>query len=250
MMSLIPLCFKQGIATEIKNSTPVHKHGHTQNKKYIPTGYIDSNFYYDTRNFNVFTLNVLGNLPLGFQYFSLTNFFGLPGTNHNFSLNRHYTEQNLRWNPVKKIPIDLTAQGTFQSGRMNNSMRLGIRWRVTDSSWWRDLFKQFGINYSVNFHPLQIELETTPGHAWQIEHVYKFNILPKKTRNRLYISGFADHNMRYGGTSGNNNHVWVTEHQLGVRIIKGLHAVAEFRRNEFMQKKNGLGLGFEYLINF
>jgi hypothetical protein len=210
------------------------------------SGFIDFNGYYDTRDFNVLTLNILADLPARFQYFSLTNYFGSLNTNQNFDLENFLTEQNLRWGLPGGIPLDLTYQWLIQSGAGNDLGRFGFRWRLSSTPWLDRLFKKLRMTYSINFHLLQTDFHPSPGFGWQVEHVYRINLL----KDRLYIYGFADHNMNYGGGIGGNNHRWVSETQLGVRLIAGLHAVAEFRRNEFLSEKNGLGLGLEYLIRF
>lgn len=214
------------------------------------SGFLDFNLYYDTRDFSVFTFNALSNLPNRFQYFSLTNFYNSIDTDRNTDLTSFYTEQHLRWNFIEDVPLDLTMLWNIQSGSHNDTLRFGLRWRVTDTKWWDDFFKKIGFSYSINFHALQIELNENPGKGWQIEHVYYWLIFPKTFEKRIYFGGFADHNMRYGSNFGSDNHVWVTEHQLGIRTIDQFFIIAEFRRNEFLSEKNGLGLGLEYKIKF
>jgi hypothetical protein len=41
-----------------------------------------------------------------------------------------------------------------------------------------------------------------------------------------------------------------TEHQLGVRLFAGLHAVLEARHNPYLEKKTGFGLGLQYVVPF
>ena len=83
-----------------------------------------------------------------------------------------------------------------------------------------------------------------------IEHVYRINIAKKKLDRRIYISGFIDQNFNYNGRGG-LSFKWVTEHQLGVRIIDELYAILEYRINDFYPKDNyGLGYGLEYKIIF
>ena len=104
--------------------------------------------------------------------------------------------------------------------------------------------------YSINFHLLQMDFDPSPGWGFQMEHVYSINLFPKFLDNRAYLSGYADHALNYGGSSAGNNHVWVTEHQLGYRLINWLYAITELRYNDFLSKKTGVGFGAEYKIQF
>lgn len=212
---------------------------------------MDFNAYYDTRDFNVFTLNLLANLPYRVQYFSLTNIANNIGTNQNFDANNYLSEQNLRWQPTKAVPLDLSFQWFTQSGNSNDLARFGLRWRLHETPFIKTVLDKIGLKYWITFHGFQTDFKESPGWGTQIEHVYLLPLFPKTTKNRLYVSGFADHNLLYGTAYSGNNHRWVTEHQLGIRLIDQLHMVFEFRRNEFFpQKKNGLGMGLQYKIIF
>lgn len=210
-------------------------------------GFMDFNAYYDTRDFSVVTINLLGNLPARFQYFSLTNFSNPVSTSTNLDLEAYYTEHHLRWFLPKELPIALTTQWVSVSGTNNEIARFGFLWQVSNTVWLKDFFEKIHMFYFINFHPLQID--SVPGTGWEIEHVYNIDIFPSVFGNRVYLGGFADHDMNYG--AGSNQNQWVTEHQLGVRLIDWLHAVVEFKRNEyFATDRTGLGLGLEYKIVF
>jgi hypothetical protein len=213
-------------------------------------GFLDFNGYYDTRDFSIITINALANFPYRFQYFSLTNFFSDIGDDNIFDLDSFYSEQNIRWSLSKKSPLDLTLQGVFRSGNNNDLMRSGIRWRLNNTKIFTKFFKKINVFYSINFHLLQTNFEDEIN-GWQIEHVYRINLFPKNFDNRVYLTGFADHNMTYLAALQGNNHYWVTEHQLGIKLISELYAVFEYRYNEYLRsRKNGFGLGLEYKINF
>ena len=82
-----------------------------------------------------------------------------------------------------------------------------------------------------------------------IEHVYQLKIAPGPLNDRLYIGGFADQNFVYD--DGKVSLKWVSEHQLGIRLVSQLYAVAEFRINTFQSSEQyGLGYGLEYKVIF
>jgi len=117
--------------------------------------------------------------------------------------------------------------------------RLGIRWRVNDTPGPVDYWTtKIGLAYSVSFHLLESD-----GTGIQMVHVYRWNLVGR----RLYVSGFAHQDMNYDGQT-----TWVTEHQIGLRLVDQLHAVAEFRYNDFRPKglRSGWGLGLQYVIRF
>ena len=198
------------------------------------TGFLDFNYYYDSRDFNVTTINILANLKNRFQYFSLTNYTNSIGTPHNFEHTDYYTEQNLRWAFSEQSPFDLTAQWLTRSSGTNDALRLGFRYRIKPFS---------ELSYSINVHAVQFD--TSPIYYWQIEHVYSLNILPQLLNHRAYLSGFLDHNI------GNRKNTVVTEHQIGYRLIDALHAVIEYRFNGYLtDEKSGIGYGLQYKIGF
>jgi hypothetical protein len=206
------------------------------------SGFIDFNGYYDTRDFTVTTINILGNLPNRFQYFSLTNYQSLRPSSDQESF---YSEQNIRWKIKENNPLDLTLQYVMKQGKENDDLRFGVRWRLNNTTGFESFFKKIHFSYSIN--PMIVEFHEYDATEFvtQIEHVYRFNIY----RNKIYFAGFADQNFVY-----NNNSIsfkWVTEHQLGIRLINELFFVAEFKINDYLPKDNsGLGIGLEYKIVF
>lgn len=210
------------------------------------TGFADFNGYYDTREFAVLTINLLANLPYRFQYFSLSN---IQGEEKSFDLASFYTEQNLRWGVHKKLPLDLTFQYVIRDGTDNDDFRLGLRWSVHKTPRIDSAFQKIHFSYSINPMFIQFRSKARPAYMTIIEHVYRLNIAPKPLNNRLYIGGFVDQNFVY--TNGKVSLKWVTEHQLGVRLVSQLYAVAEFRINTFLtEKQYGLGYGLEYNVAF
>ena len=211
-------------------------------EKHHTTGFIDFNMYYDTRDFNVMTINILAKLPNRFQYFSLTNYLS---DNESVDLANFYSEQNLRWQIKKMGTLDLTLQYVMRQGSANDDLRFGVRWRLSDTRKLAGIFKTLNMSYSLNPMFFQFRNKAHTKYMTQIEHVYRIKLY----KDRVYIGGFADQNFVY--SNGKVAFKWVSEHQLGTRIIDQLYAVVEFRINDFLPSDNtGLGIGLEYVIRF
>ena len=189
-----------------------------QKQKHVNTGFVDFNGYYDTRDFSVLTINILAKLPHRFQYFSLTNY---QGPSNSSDVSGFYAEHNVRWGVSKDLPFDLTYQFVTRQGVRNDDHRIGVRWRVTKTPKVSSFFKKVGLFYSVN--PMFVEFRGKRSTKFMtiIEHVYRLNLLPNRLDNRIYIGGFADQNF-VKSLSGEVTTEWVTEHQLGLRIIDQL----------------------------
>jgi len=210
------------------------------------TGFVDFNGYYDTRDFSVLTYNILVNMNR-FQYFSLTNYESDKGS---FDLETTYAEHNLRWKLSKTSPLDLTMQYVLRGGPNNDDYRFGLRARLNSIPKINSFFKKLNMSYSINPMFIQFRRDSKTKYMTIIEHVYRINIAPKRLNNRLYVGGFIDQNFSYldnGGVAFK----YVSEHQLGVRLIDQFYAVLEFRINDFLADENyGLGYGLEYKIVF
>lgn len=217
-----------------------------EKKQYKTSGFIDFNGYYDTRSYSVMTINMLARLPRRFQYFSLTNY---EGPSHSSELGSFYSEQNIRWAISDNVPLDLTYQYIMRQGARNDDHRFGVRWKASKASKLSGIFEKINMFYSVNPMFIQFRERWQTKYMTLIEHVYKIKLLKEKLGDRIYIGGFADQNFVY-----NDNRLsfeWVTEHQLGVRLVSQLFAVAEYRINTFLPSdKTGWGFGFEYKIVF
>lgn len=210
------------------------------------SGFIDFNGYYDTREFSVLTYNILANMNR-FQYFSLTNYQSEKGS---FDLESTYAEHNLRWRLSKTSPLDLTMQYILRGGADNDDYRLGIRARLNSIPKLSSFFKKLNMSYSINPMFIQFRRNSKTKYMSIIEHVYRINIAPKKLDNRLYLGGFIDQNFSYLDGAG-VAFKYVSEHQLGVRLVNQFYAVFEFRINDFQTDENyGLGYGLEYKIVF
>ena len=219
-------------------------------------GFIDINGYYDTRKASTLSINYLAILNKKLAYFSFINYqqSGLGDYNKGglTNLDFFYTEHNLTYTISKKLPFDLNFQMVMLSlggtGFKSTKFRLAPALRVHDVWGISPFFKKIHLNWGINFHIVQFGNQfPLDDFKWQIEHFYRLEIAPKLTKNRIYISGFADHT--FGGPMSAG---LVMEHQLGVRIYDQFYAVAEYRHFSYYPDpyKDGVGLGLQYLILF
>lgn len=209
-------------------------------------GFFDFNVYpylEDVKSDSAFTLNIAKKLPGRFSYFSLTNLYGEERSGFLPGKIRYYSEQNLRWKIADDSPLDLTVQLNFRTGSKNNRHRLGLRWRLSDTSALQSFFKSVNLSYSVNLHAVQFDHEDP--YVWQLEHVFmmKFPALS----DRVYLAGFLDHTFNQDLPNHIPTSPFVGEAQLGVRLIEGLNLIAEYRLNQYRrQDVNNLAIGLQY----
>ena len=220
----------------------------TAQEKNVQGGWMTFKGYYDTRDRSMITMSSLVNLPGHFQYFGFINLFTPLDPPNKLELSLYYTEQNLFYKPFEKIPLGPNIQAVSTSGNGNDLVRFGIQWCPSDTPVFEKFFKKINLWYIINFHLVQTNSLSTNGWQWQIEHAYQWEIFPKTLHHRVVISGFADNDLNFGGGTGNNN--WVYEHQLGVRLIHWLYAVAQIRHEFFLPEKTGAGFGLEYQFHF
>ncbi|MCV9386525.1 hypothetical protein [Reichenbachiella ulvae] len=203
-------------------------------------GFFDPNLYYDTRGHSELTINALVNFTGPFQYFGFVNY---TGTEQDADVGTFFSEQTLRWRFHKNLPFDLAFQAALRNGPANDSYRLGLRWSANDTRGVGEFLKNLHFNYAVTVYALQAGYGDQEVWMAQIEHAYRFSFW----QNRVYLSGFADQNLNH---DPDDPFLWVTEHQLGVAMLKNFYAVAEFRINEYLPETTGVGLGLEYVVRF
>lgn len=208
-------------------------------------GFLDFNGYFDTRDSSIFTLNTLIKFPFMVDYFSFVNVFGGFGTTGD--LNDYYTEQNIHFNS-SKLPVDAGVQWVSAS-KFRDLIRIGPRFRVHDFPLVGKYLKKLNLIYELSYFPVQFDGNSD--YDYQFEHFYRVQVLPSVFGDRVYISGFIDHNIFDSAIDGKNSLI-VTEHQIGVRTYKQLYLVSEYRYNEFVRKskRNGVAFGLEYIFNF
>jgi hypothetical protein len=196
----------------------------------------------------VHTLNAQLDLPGPFSYFGFTNWSGdQTGTDSPFNYSKYYTEQTFFYDQVRGTPFDLSVQYANSTGPNNDIIRFGVQAHVHKFKGINKAFKKLNASYKLTYFPWQIDPYND--YAFQLQHVWYMKIFPKLFRERVYMSGFADHNFLIGKTPAHNK--LVAENQFGVRLWKGLYAVTELRWNGFLPKKNfGVGMGLEYKLNF
>ena len=217
-----------------------------EEKKPNITGYVDFNGYYDTRDFSVLTYNILANMNR-FQYFSLTNY---QSDQNSLELADTYAEHNIRWKITESSPLDLTFQYVLRGGSNNDDYRFGLRARLNAIPKIGALFRKLNMSYSFNPMFIQFRRDSRTKYMSIIEHVYRINIAPKRLNDRLYLGGFIDQNFKYLD-GGGVKFRYVSEHQMGLRLIDQFYAVLEYRINDFFSDENyGLGYGLEYKIGF
>ena len=186
-----------------------------------------------------FTVNTFSPLPNRFSYFSFINFGGVF---HSGNARFQITEQNLRWQLAKGFPLDLVVQDTIRKGANNDTIHIGVRWRLNNTSWLKDFFSSINLVYGIHAFPARFDQRDVGG--WQLSHAYTMTF--PYISDRLYFSGFLDHNIRESNIPGEKRDNIVSENQFGVRLFKKLHAVAEFRVNEYRRSNTtNFGLGLE-----
>ena len=200
------------------------------------------NFYpylSDVKTDSDFTINMLVPLPSRLSYFSFINFSDvLSEGDADFML----TEQNLIWNVSEKLPVDLVAQDIIRRGRNNDTIHLGIRWRLNNTPALASFFRAINLNYAVQIFPTRIDQRDVGG--WQISHAYQMTF--PYISDRLYLGGFLDHNIDETTRPGLTRDYVISETQFGIRLYRQLYAVAEYRINDYRRSDNtNFGAGFE-----
>ena len=205
------------------------------------------NFYpylTDVKSDSDFTINTLVPLPARFSYFSFVNFGGVF---HSGSARFQITEQNLRWQVAEKLPVDLVLQDTIRNGRDNDTIHVGARWRLSNTQGLNSFFNAIHLNYSVHIFPKRFDQRDVGG--WQISHAYVMTF--PYISNRLYFSGFLDHNINERSLAGGTRDNIVSENQFGIRLVEKVYAVMEFRINDYRRSDTtNLGFGIEIKTNW
>lgn len=217
----------------------------TQPPAHRNTGFLDFNLYPYTsvESENSFTLNALANLPHGFQYFSLTNYGRDSEHSELEEVMNIVTEQNLRWSPSADSPWAIAAQTLIRDGDDNDALRVGPRFTFHKTPWLKDCLAAASVKYAVAIYGAQFD--HTDDYEWQIEHVFRWNVLPEQLDNRVYIGGFVDHNIVNGSST------WLEETQLGIRLMGDCYFITEQRYNGFRRgSESSIGIGLEYVVHF
>lgn len=82
-----------------------------------------------------------------------------------------------------------------------------------------------------------------------MEHIAQL-VMPYLDR-RFYVAGFADHTFNGAHPDGSPAAPLVMEVQAGLRLIDELHAIAEYRVNEYrVGSATNVALGAQYVARF
>lgn len=213
---------------------------------FIKSGFIDLNYYYDDRKFNVMTINLLANLPADIQYFSLTDLTAPADSQGSgvFDLSNFYMEHHFR-RPIAKDnewlkPLDWTVQYVDGSSA-KDLIRLGTRVRTQDIQGpIGEFVKKLGLWFNVDFHWYESD-----GEGMEIEPVYGGSYFD----GFLIVEGFAD--IDFAQKNETDDKI-VMEHQIGFRIIDNLYYVTEFKYNGFRGDADrwSTAFGLKYTVPF
>ncbi len=213
-------------------------------------GFLDFNLYpylSDVSTDSTFSLNMATNLPNRISYFGFINLYNQGNRSELSDVNTFYTEQNLRWQIRENSAFDATFQYVAKSGDNNDKERIGIRWRMNDSAFLKEIFAALHLKWSINFHALQFDHD--PKTAWQIEHAFSMTF--PYFSDRLYLAGFIDHNINETVAAKVPSNPVVAEAQLGYRLVDNLYVISEYRINEYRQSDiNNLAVGIEYKMKW
>lgn len=194
---------------------------------------------------SVFTLNIAAKLAHDFSYFGFINLYSQQGSGSLGDTDAYYSEQNVRWKLSQDSPLDLTLQMNLRTGEDNDRHRLGIRWRLSQTSFLQDFFKKIHLSYSINWHAYQFDHEDP--YIWQLEHSFMMTF--PYISDRLYLSGFADHIFNQDLPPGIPANPIVGEAQLGFRLAGNLFLISEYRLNQYRRADvNNLAIGIEYKL--
>lgn len=237
----------------ISRKKPISENDIGDDKAGSISGGLDANYTYDTRDMNRLTIDARLGLPYRFSYRSYFNFDSAMGPdNSNFDTTNFYSEQNLWWNPYSPVPVDLAFQWQLLSGPANDLALFGLRYRISDTPVVDEFFSKIHLTLTSQIHALQTDFKNSEGWGMSFEHRWHLDILPGLFDDRVFIDGFLDHNLNYGGETivTNNHHTLITESKLGIRVFGGLNAIAAFRFDETAPKHTGGAFGLEYAVDF
>jgi|GEM_PF-3137108 len=213
---------------------------------HLPGG-LDLNYYYDTREFTTLTVNTFLVLPLGFSYFGFVDFDNKPDHSETVDTNQAYSELNLQWGDYGSFPIELHTQWALgTSPFVTDRFRAGLRFHAPPATFGKAL-ADFGLMLHLTYFPFVQRLNFEGQEAgWesQIAVAYKWTPFAEALDRRIYVSGWTDFDLFL-----DKKHEILSEHQIGLRLFGGLHAVAELRHFSFEEPPTGVGFGAQYQLD-
>jgi hypothetical protein len=214
-------------------------------------GYVDFNAYWDTRGGFLTTVNTFATLPHRFSYFAFLDIDNHFNPTYVGDTTEYYTEHNLMWAPSASVPVDVQAQLAMGSGNgfpIEDTLRLGARWRPNMTPGIGPALERMHTWVQLTWFPLVQGVQFRTPQNWQTQLSVYYRIDP---HDRIYLQGWADFDFGFGGSApgfiGS-----LTEHQVGLRIVHNLYAVAELRYHYVAPpgKEIGVGFGLEWRFNF
>jgi hypothetical protein len=210
-------------------------------------GFVEANYYpylSDVDSDSFFTVNSAYNFGNGLSYFGFVNLYDEEGDEQ---ADVYYSEFNLRYKLDDDSPFDLTMQLNYRTGSENDRQRLGVRWRLSDTSVMQEFFKSINMSYAINLHAVQFDHRDE--RVWQLEHAFmlKFPDLSEK----LYLAGFIDHTFNEDLPPSFPSNPIVAEAQLGYQFVENWYLVMEYRVNQYRRSDvNNLAAGVAYRWSF
>jgi hypothetical protein len=135
----------------------------------------------------------------------------------------------------------------MRTGNDNDRLRLGFRWRLNNSSFFKEAFDAINLSYSINFHVVQYDDSNED--IRQMEHVFKLKF--PYLSDRLYLAGFIDHTFHQKSSTARPKNPIIGEAQLGFRVINNLYAIVEYRINQYRKDdENNTAYGLQYKIKW
>lgn len=204
-------------------------------KAYQPEGSFTPLVFSDHRGFQTLRLSSSLTLPYNFDYFQFTNFqLNYDG----LDFYSYYTEQNLFHKTFENIKTDLGFQYMGLSGNQNDSFRLGTRFRVHEFSYIKNFAEKINLQ-ALTFKLLPYEFNDSNDYEFSMEYFYRIVPAPKLFRERVYIQGFLDHNLRLGSAPN----AIITEHRIGIRTYKNLYTTTSLIYSN-ISDTNQIGVAF------
>ena len=194
-------------------------------------------YQFDSRGFNV--VHAMGNSPLpgGFHIFTFIDLEGadLSGANRE-DLSTYFLEIDLR----KELFFNsgpIAEHNDFQ-GDGNAIGRLGYFYQP-DANWLQPAEGLFAGNAFLFFKFFPYSLNQG---GWQASVAYNKNF-DNFLDGRFSMGGFFDMNWDTGHAERD---VIVSEHQVRLRVVEGLHLMVEFRLNQFLNDEFGVAPSIQY----
>jgi hypothetical protein len=197
-----------------------------------------SEYDFDNRGFNV--LHFMGNSPLPYG-FNVWGFIDVEGADRIGADREDLSRYFLEFDVTKTIWNDVGIVGEYNdgSGEGNEIGRLGVFFQLTLPV----MSPEGGVLAGKGILGLKLFVIESDGHGWQASLNWN-----KKFDNvmdgRLSAGGFFDINFDTGPNHDKTR--IVTEHQVRLRLLDGLHMITEFRLNEFLRNDFGIAPGLQY----